>query len=120
MSGRGEVKSPTGQFQKLGQADTADKWIKKLTDVDPFNREAGAQALGWLGNSTAVPALCKALGDPMPLVRRSAAESLGRIGDASALEALKALAEDKHAWTAETVKWAQEKIGPPKSAQERR
>jgi hypothetical protein len=115
MYGRGEVRSPTGQAQKLGQTDTVDKWIRKLTDTDPLIREAAAQALGWLGNSTAVPALCKALGDPIPLVRRSAAESLGRIGHASALEALQAVAEDEHAWTAETVKWALEKVGASKN-----
>jgi len=115
MYGRGEVRSPSGQIQKVGQTDTVDGWIGELSDPDAFRREAAAQALGWLGNSRAVPALCQALTDAMPLVRRSAAESLGRIGDRGAAEALQSATADKHAWTAETARWALKKIGRPKN-----
>lgn len=110
MCGRGQVVSPTSQVQKLGRLDTAEKWLAKLNHLDALIREAAAQALGWIGNRKAVPALIKALSDPNPLVHRSAAESLGKLGDPSALPALKTASEDEHKWTAETAKWARDRI----------
>ncbi len=53
-----------------------------------MNRGAAANALGIIGDKTAVPGLIKTLADDYPKVRGSAAHALGAIGDKTAVPGL--------------------------------
>jgi HEAT repeat protein len=67
-----------------GPARVAERLAELLHDVDPDIRRTAAQALGKLGEPSAVPALIEALSDHDAHVRRYAAWSLGAIGEAFA------------------------------------
>lgn len=85
--------------ERLGEKDTVHLWIPYLTSKEAFEREAAAQALGWLGNlepqnkNSAVQALLGALKDTNPRVRMYAAEALGRLKAREAVNALKQLSD---------------------------
>jgi len=62
--------------------------IDALSDSDELVRFCAAQALGYLGDTSAVPALIIALSDSDSGVPLAAAETLGELGDTSAVPAL--------------------------------
>ncbi|OYT68772.1 MAG: hypothetical protein CFK48_10465 [Armatimonadetes bacterium CP1_7O] len=66
--------------------------MQALRDEDKDVRSAACEALGAIGDASAVPALIKALGDWR--VRSAACRALGAIGDASAVPALINALED--------------------------
>ncbi len=66
-------------------------------------RQFAAQALGVVGDSSAVQSLTFALEDENSMVKTSAAESLGKIGDAAALPALLIALKDKNADVRQTA-----------------
>lgn len=83
-------------------ADTAafDRLIATLADGNEIMRIAAAEALGWMGDTRAVPPLVVTLGDEMThdTVRETAAEALGRIGDKAALLPLMEALHDGEEW----------------------
>jgi HEAT repeat protein len=68
-------------------------------------RRFAAEALGWVGGATVVPALNQATADPVAEVRRYAAIQLGKIADPSSLEALSAMLDETPDPDAD-VRWA--------------
>ena len=72
--------------------DRSDAWSRSvapaLKDEAPAVRMKAAQALGLIGESSALPDLEGALGDPDLDVRLCAVQALGRIGDDRAQERL--------------------------------
>lgn len=76
-----------------------------LKDTVPEVRRFAVEALGWVGNTTAVSALNEATKDKSPMVRRYAAVQLGKIADPVSLQALSNLLGDKGDPDAD-VRWA--------------
>lgn len=78
--------------------------ITALGDEDKFMRGNAAEALGKIGDGSAVEPLITALGDEYAPMRWYAAEALGRIGDERAVEPLIIALGDEHkvvrSWTA--------------------
>jgi len=68
-----------------------------LTDAQPENRAAAAEALGRIGSAEAVEPLRPLLQDPHGVVRISAAGALFRLGDPSGASLLEELAASEHA-----------------------
>lgn len=82
-----------GKTFRFGFGDSVDIQVPRMKSQDPLEREAAAQALGWLAGpgrrrDKAVSALIGALDDKAMEVRRNAAESLGRVADPRAAPAL--------------------------------
>ncbi len=78
--------------ETLGRISSADRTPLRsaLQDPDPEVREAAANALGELGDRTAVPELVALVGNTNEdaLVREAAVAALGAIGDTRALPIL--------------------------------
>lgn len=103
LCGRGVVASAGLRRDRVGFNDDVEGWLPKLHSNDQLQREAAAQALGWLATTSAdkpnvVTALILALTDSSWQVRRNAAESLGRILDTAAIPALQQATQDKDDW----------------------
>jgi HEAT repeat protein len=67
-------------------------YVNALDHLHPYIAARAAEALGELGDDSAVDALIGALHHNLAQVRRTAAASLGKLGDKKAIGALKALA----------------------------
>jgi len=74
-----------------------EEHIANLKDADPNVRRVAINALGKIGDASAVPALVKALGDEDYNIRWNAASALGEIGDVCAIPNLIKALNDKHA-----------------------
>ena len=72
----------------LKAKEAAEKIIKLLKDGTSV-REKAAEALGEIGEITAVPPLVKALKDPADTVRINSAKALGKIADTRGIDPLK-------------------------------
>jgi len=70
--------------------------LKTLNSTDTQLKKRAAEALGKLGNASAVKPLLTSLNDTDTTVRQSVIIALGQIGDARALESLTKALEDKH------------------------
>jgi len=66
-----------------------ERFVERLSSLDPDQRLRALQALAAIGGADLVPALLRALSDPDERVRILAADLLGETGDASALEPLR-------------------------------
>ena len=87
--------------------------IKAMGDDDLSVRVAVAEALGKLGDNSAVGALIKALGDSKREVRRAAAEALGMLGNDDARYPLLGLLDtEKDEGVREAVRKALGDLGP--------
>ncbi|HXF74175.1 MAG TPA: HEAT repeat domain-containing protein, partial [Actinomycetota bacterium] len=75
--------------QLLERIAGRERFVERLSSVDPDQRLRGLQALAAIGGGDLVPALLRALSDPDERVRVLAAELLGEAGDASAVEPLR-------------------------------
>ncbi len=83
-----------------------------LDDPAPEVRRAVVEALGWLGDTHAVPAVASTLlRDPTPRVRTAAAAALGRLRHPDAVEALLHALGDADHWTRLSVADAIETLG---------
>jgi len=81
-------------IEKMEEKSDVEGLIKALKHSDPGIRQAAADALCKVGDSSAVIPLISALKDNEWVVRRYAAEALGVIGDQSAVEPLTEALED--------------------------
>jgi hypothetical protein len=120
LCGRGTVSMPGGQKVTLGDADEIGDFVLSLIAEDQLEREAAAEALGWLVKTKgetdqAVPALIKALKDNAMEVRRNAAAALGRIGDVRAQAPLSEALKDEDEWVRAVVSDAFQKLEQPAS-----
>jgi len=99
-----EVRRRAAAALVIVPAKTAQAALEKTvrTDTSAAVRRYAAEALGWIGDSSVVPALIDAAGDRDVDVRRYAATQLGRMGEVSALQALVKLFDDPD----EDVRWA--------------
>lgn len=70
--------------------------VSLLRDPDKNIRMAAAQALGQLGDESAVPGLLTALDDDIPEVRAQSAKAMGNLGDKQAVAKLKRALSDEH------------------------
>ena len=73
--------------------DPYQQAIQRLTNFDPQIRRQGAESLGQMRNTAAVPDLIKALKDSSPMVRSAAADSLGLMRTLAASKQIAALLE---------------------------
>lgn len=115
LCGRGTVTMKVDETYSLGDNDTVDSWLPRLSSEDQLDREGAAQALGWLATTEqdkniAVPALIQALQDEAMQVRRNAAEALGKLGDQRAADPLGEALNDPNRWVAEVAAEALEQI----------
>ncbi|MCP4695954.1 MAG: hypothetical protein GY862_03755 [Gammaproteobacteria bacterium] len=74
-------------------------------------RQATAEALGRIGDASAVDSLIAVLKDKDSDVRQAAAEALGRIGDASAVDSLIAVLKDKDSDVRQVAAEALDELG---------
>ncbi|MDY7012952.1 MAG: HEAT repeat domain-containing protein [Cyanobacteriota bacterium] len=72
----------------LDRQTILDTFYTALQDTNPVVRAKAAEALGKLGDVTAIPTLLAQLTDETPLVRSSVARSLGEFGSETILPAL--------------------------------
>lgn len=81
---------------RLQDSRATAELIHQIEDHPDLLEEETVEALGTLGNPSAIPALIRTLQSPRAILRRAAARSLGRVGvgDARAVEALVAAAGD--------------------------
>ncbi len=84
--------------------------IEKLKDEDARMRVGAAEALGRIGDASAVPDLIETLGDEDWNVRENAVFALGSIGDASAVPALIEALKHKESFVRSPLVWALEEI----------
>lgn len=84
--------------------------IPKLKDYFSSDRANAAEALGELGNTTAVGPLLDLVNDESSRVRESVARALGRLGDPRAVEPLTAMLEDESAGVRRAAQEALKKI----------
>ena len=87
--------------------------LDAVGDRDAAVRKCAADALGRIGDVSAVPALMDALQDIDRGVRCNAANALGRIGDASAIPALAESLEDGDQYVCKCAADALGQIGVP-------
>ncbi|HWO71832.1 MAG TPA: HEAT repeat domain-containing protein [Actinomycetota bacterium] len=66
-----------------------ERFVERLSSIDPDQRLRALQALAAIGGADLVPALLRALADPDERVRILAADLLAEAGDASAVEPLR-------------------------------
>lgn len=97
-----------GETVTLGMDDSVDTWLPRLTSTIQIQREAAAQALGWLAKTpeeidTVILPLIEALKDPAMPVRRDAAEALGRLNDPRSVNPLYELLTDPDPWVADVA-----------------
>jgi HEAT repeat protein len=84
-------------ISKLRKKRKVKQLIKLLNHPrDSRIREKAAEALGWIGDASAVYPLIPILKEEHFTVRIAAAEALGRIGDASAVNPLNSILKDEH------------------------
>jgi len=88
--------------------------IHKLKDDYSGDRAGAAEALGKLGNTTAVGPLLNLVNDESSRVRESVARALGRLGDPRAVEPLTAMLEDEGAYVRLAAQEALKKISKSK------
>jgi len=79
LCGRGKIKKNSGKSFRIGDDHNVAYWLPKIKSGSEFERQAAAQALGWLGDSSIESALIQASEDMSWEVRRNAVEALGRI-----------------------------------------
>ena len=112
-----ELKARLQSIEDLGDEDAAKalpKLLGALADDDPRIRSAAAEALGEVGDVSAVEPLGKMLAsDADSDVRESAAEALGEIGSPAAVPALRAALKDGDEDVREAVVDALGEIGGP-------
>jgi hypothetical protein len=93
-----DIKTRLQEIEDLGDEDAAKalpKLLGALADQDPRIRGAAAEALGEVGDVSAVDPLGKLLGsDADSDVREAAAEALGEIGSPAAVPALRDALKD--------------------------
>lgn len=85
--------------------------IQTLKDPIADARSNAANALGKLGDKSAVPELIQTLKDPIAGARANAAAALGNLGDKSAVPALMGALKDKEGSVREWAAWALGKLG---------
>lgn len=98
----------------IGEA-SVNPLIKALEDGNWQVKWYAAEALGELGDKTAVSVLIKSLKDENSLVKKTAATSLGNIGDENAVEPLKYLLNDADIEVSEAALSALNKISSNKN-----
>lgn len=112
-----EIKARLEAIEGLGDEDAAKalpKLLGALADKDPRIRGAAAEALGEVGDASAVEALGKSLtADTDSDVREAIAEALGEIGSPTAIPALRAGLRDSDDDVREAVVDALGAIGGP-------
>jgi hypothetical protein len=112
-----DIKARLQEIEDLGDEDSAKalpKLLGALADKDPRIRGAAAEALGEVGDASAVEPLGKMLsGDADSDVREAAAEALGEIGSPNAVPALRAGLKDADEDVREAVVDALGSIGGP-------
>jgi hypothetical protein len=114
LLGKGKVTTPLGEEYHLGLGDTVDLWIDRASSSNQLEREAAAQALGYLilsdseaDKQTVVETLMKLLHDKAFEVRRNAIEALVRIGEIDAIPSLEKISEtDDNEWVKLVAAWA--------------
>jgi|GEM_PF-6616504 len=114
LCGSGTVKVKTGEQRVLGQKDTVDFWIKRSLSENELQREAAAQALGYLAikasldeRNRARKALLILLGDSQYQVRRNAVEAFVRLGSSTDIPILQKMSDqDKNEWVKDCANWA--------------
>lgn len=75
----------------------ASQLLKLLNDSDWVIRWSGTEALGWVGNSSAIPLLSRLVTDPNWNVRISAIRAMAEIGDQQAIHPISmALSDPNH------------------------
>jgi hypothetical protein len=112
-----DIKTRLQEIESLGDEDAAKalpKLLGALADQDPRIRGAAAEALGEVGDASAVEPLGKMLAsDADSDVREAAAEALGEIGSPTAVPALRAALKDAEEDVREAVVDALGAIGGP-------
>ena len=95
-------------LEEWGAAQARPPLLAVLKDPSPAIRAAAAQALGWLGNNEAVPALRERVETPgeTTAVRAAALRSLGRIGDRSVRALVIAATAEPDAPVREAALWS--------------
>jgi len=88
-----------------------EEQITRLKDANPDVRRSAANALGKIGDASAVPGLVEALEDRDNYVRNSATFALGCVGDASAVLALVKALQDEDGGVRIEATYALGKIG---------
>jgi HEAT repeat protein len=108
-----------GAAQALGQvgpaaAPAVPDLVRLLRDDDETVRCRAAEALGVIGDESAVPALAENLGNPSPAVQEAAARALGAFKQAalSAVPALVPLLRDPEDSVRQAAADALSKVGP--------
>ena len=86
-----------------------------LQDTDSQVRYAAAEALGRIGSTRAVPALCAALGDADHEVRMGAVLALRALRDWRAVEPLVATLRDPDEWVGDAAAEALGQLGDPRA-----
>lgn len=98
------IEAAMGRTENPALSTAADA-IASLKSERSYSRWKAAQALGEMGDKTAVDPLVEAMSDESAVVREMTVQALGKIGDKRAFEALKtALDDEVHAVRLETVK----------------
>jgi len=87
MQATAEVVPTVGQL--LSNIAGIDRFVERLSSMDPEQRLRAAEAVGAIGGPAAVDALVATLPDPDERVRIRSVQLLGKLGDARALDALK-------------------------------
>lgn len=119
LCGKGTVTTPAGNSWTLGERDTVEEWVARSRSPQPLDREAAAQALGYLAQGAAaaprsqvVQRLQELLGDTAFEVRRDAIEALVRLKATEARESIARLAgTEPDAWVRDTAAWAVKELG---------
>ena len=112
-----DIKKRLDEIDDLSDEEAAKalpKLLGALADKDARIRAAAAEALGEVGDLSAIEPLGKALaGDADSDVRQAAAEALGELGSPNAVPALRAALKDADSDVRESVADALGEIGGP-------